>query len=249
MKLEQRKIYLMGLLSSVLTVLMLMIVSPTYVQAEDIRILDGDKAIRWLQKNHYIENQHTYIDGYKSYWTKDNFQIFMNLLYSSPPSMDGLKSVNYYSNFNRDRYPKAINRIVIIVDWQAYQDYINHKNLILTPHPPPIPVSNPCGKYVAMNDEQAWFSRQMKAWKDKKLYHQGLKLYPQGRGLRGFMNKNQYEVNKRIWKNRVNCYTDCVNNAAWPPRSTAESQAYSRCETSCYTRSINGGDLAYIKCP
>lgn len=34
MKLEQTKIHLMGLMSSVLTVLMLLIVSPTYVQAE-----------------------------------------------------------------------------------------------------------------------------------------------------------------------------------------------------------------------
>ncbi len=97
MKIEQRRTHLMALLSFVLIALILVTVSPTYVQANDNRILDGNNAIAWLKDNHYIERQPIYINGIENYRMKKQFEIFDKLMYSNPASPDGLKGVNWYS--------------------------------------------------------------------------------------------------------------------------------------------------------
>lgn len=142
MKLEQRKTYLMALFSFVSIALMLVIVSPTYVQADNNRILDGDNAIAWLKYNHYIEGDIYYIDGIPNYKTRPEFKTFDKLMYSDPTSPDGLKGVDWYSKTPRETYPKLINNIVINVDWQTYRKYEGSKNP-QNPSPPSFTPLNP----------------------------------------------------------------------------------------------------------
>jgi len=148
MKVEQRKTHSRTLLSFVLIALMLVIVLPTYVQAD--RILDGRDALKWLIENKYIENKYVitvtneynananyhYRKRHTSYRTTPRFERFNKLMYSDPASLDGLKGVNWYSATPREIYPKLINNVVITVDWQTYIAYKGYHN----PNPPNPPI-------------------------------------------------------------------------------------------------------------
>ncbi len=121
MKVEERKTHLMALLSFVITALMLVIVSPTYVQADNLRILDGDRAKKWLASIGYIS-----CDQYNICVTKQRkFGKFDALLSGYSP--DGLRAVDYYTNKPWGDHPKSIENPVILVDWQVYQDYRRKK--------------------------------------------------------------------------------------------------------------------------
>jgi hypothetical protein len=145
MKLEQRKIHLMTLMSSVLTALMFVVVSPTYVQAD--RILDGHDARKWLLENKYIEEKPVYKIYYEkignqsykkrvlTYKTTPRFEKFAKLFYSSPPSPDGLKGWAGNNTAPRDTYPMYLYNIVITVDWDKY---LANKNIRYPNPKPPI---------------------------------------------------------------------------------------------------------------
>ena len=135
MKLERKNTHFMTLLSSLLITLMLVILSPTYVQAD--RILEGYDARKWLINNNYIEKQPVYKifhekignQSYRkrvlTYKTTRKFERFSKLFYSDPPSSDGFKGWNGYNVAPRDTYPMYLYNIVITVDWERYQRYIN----------------------------------------------------------------------------------------------------------------------------
>ncbi|MBM9518895.1 hypothetical protein JWG39_03580 [Desulforhopalus vacuolatus] len=154
MKLEQRKILFMTLMSSVLTALMLIVVSPAEVQAD--RLLDGHDARKWLLENEYIEKAPVYKFYYEkignkiyrkrvlTWKTTPRFERFAKLAYSSPPSPDGLKGWTGQNLAPRDTYPMYLYNVVVTVDWDTY---IAHKNKV-SPNPkPPHPTPSPANKY------------------------------------------------------------------------------------------------------
>jgi hypothetical protein len=110
------------------------------------------------------------------FWTKKNFTKYSNLMHSDPPSQDGLRGLTYFSDEPWYTGRKLIRNPQVVITESAYKKFkygIQPQPI----HPQPYNQNN-CGKYVSMNDKQAWFSRQVKASKDKRLYNQGTKLYP-----------------------------------------------------------------------
>ena len=107
MKLEQRETQLMTLLSFVLITLMLVIVSPTYVQA-DTKYMSGTEAMNWLKGKGYIKRDGTDMPT-------EHFRSWKERSWTAPPSPDGLGYVSHYSQdpWNYMNYPIENPMIII----------------------------------------------------------------------------------------------------------------------------------------